>query len=346
MAGKLLVATAQLMLPRCTADGTLRGFQSANGADVDAPHRVSPAEQCTFPAAPEEPYYWDPNCTSADVSLACWADGVHAQCRFCGESPYLGIPCPSNAVVPSVAACRFPNEPTTSAYWEPTCYVGMKGCFADGENVGCRFCGDGNYSDIPSPPAVCEFVNEPWTPYYWEPSCHRNGQSLGCHADGVHPECRFCDKVPFQSVPCPDSARPAYGFKECWFPHGSATAHYWDEDCEWGILGCWADGVNAQCRYCGSGVYIDVACPSTTTDVVTQTIAPQELTSATANSSTETTVVGAVPWTTTDSSTETSVLPQLTSTTVDTITQTFAPQEPPSTTVDLIAETTAPEELP
>merc|ERR1719291_200762 len=147
MAVRVWMAVALAIVHRTEGGGGIRGWQSVGGHDVDAPHLVSPAEQCSFPAAPEEPYYWDPNCTAADVSLGCWADGVHAQCRFCGESPYLGIPCPTNAVVPSIAACRFANEPTTSAYWEPTCYVGMKGCFADGENVGCRFCGDGNYSD-------------------------------------------------------------------------------------------------------------------------------------------------------------------------------------------------------
>lgn len=29
-----------------------------------------------------------------------------------------------------------------------------------------------------------------------------------------------------------------------------------------GQLGCWADGINAQCRFCGSGVYRNVTCPN------------------------------------------------------------------------------------
>merc|ERR1712217_434895 len=107
--------------------------------------------------------------------------------------------------------------------------------------------------------------------HYWDVSCRTHAESLGCNADGVHPECRFCDKMPFQTVRCPDSARPAYGFRECWFPHGSETAHYWHEGCAWGMLGCWADGVNANCRFCGSGVYSEIPCPTTTLDSISET---------------------------------------------------------------------------
>lgn len=32
-------------------------------------------------------------------------------------------------------------------YWEPFCFLGMLGCFADGRNVECRFCGDGDFVD-------------------------------------------------------------------------------------------------------------------------------------------------------------------------------------------------------
>eukprot|EP00446_Apocalathium_sp_SHHI-4_P082603 CAMPEP_0177509224 /NCGR_PEP_ID=MMETSP0369-20130122/41454_1 /TAXON_ID=447022 ORGANISM="Scrippsiella hangoei-like, Strain SHHI-4" /NCGR_SAMPLE_ID=MMETSP0369 /ASSEMBLY_ACC=CAM_ASM_000364 /LENGTH=105 /DNA_ID=CAMNT_0018987403 /DNA_START=72 /DNA_END=386 /DNA_ORIENTATION=- len=32
-----------------------------------------------------------------------------------------------------------------------------------------------------------------------------------------------------------------------------------------GDLGCWADGLHQQCRFCGSGLYHDVACPAART---------------------------------------------------------------------------------
>jgi len=34
--------------------------------------------------------------------------------------------------------------------------------------------------------------------------------------------------------------------------------------CESGKLGCWADGVHAQCRFCGCGVYEELPCPNST----------------------------------------------------------------------------------
>ena len=30
-------------------------------------------------------------------------------------------------------------------YWDPFCTFGMLGCFADGENVECRYCGEGDF---------------------------------------------------------------------------------------------------------------------------------------------------------------------------------------------------------
>ena len=32
-------------------------------------------------------------------------------------------------------------------YWEPDCFLGMKGCLADGINVQCRFCGSGDWAE-------------------------------------------------------------------------------------------------------------------------------------------------------------------------------------------------------
>ena len=34
-------------------------------------------------------------------------DGVHNECRFCGEWPYTGIDCPEDAIVPDRKKCDF-----------------------------------------------------------------------------------------------------------------------------------------------------------------------------------------------------------------------------------------------
>eukprot|EP00933_Yihiella_yeosuensis_P029566 TRINITY_DN23187_c0_g1_i1.p1 TRINITY_DN23187_c0_g1~~TRINITY_DN23187_c0_g1_i1.p1 ORF type:complete len:282 (-),score=43.17 TRINITY_DN23187_c0_g1_i1:455-1231(-) len=253
MAFKLVSTLLSKMLIFAVAspEANLRGLESKS----DVPHKVSPAEQCKFAAPPHLPYFWDLDC--AIGKLGCFADGKHVQCRFCGETPYTGIGCPSNAVVPIARVCDFDNAPITPVYWEPKCKVGMKGCFADSKHRGCRFCGADNYTDIECPPSVCSFDNEPISPYYWDAKCQMG--MLGCNADGIHAQCRFCAKMPFQNIECPESARPPYG--ECWFPKGVEQKHYWDENCTWGMPGCWADGVHAQCRFCGSGDYANITCP-------------------------------------------------------------------------------------
>ncbi|CAJ1431688.1 unnamed protein product, partial [Effrenium voratum] len=224
------------------------------------PHRFTPAERCVFQHPPALPYFWDESCKLNNQELGCWADGVHSQCRFCGERPYTGVACPNNAIVPSARrVCSFSNPPVTPYFWDKRCRMGMKGCFADGQHVGCRFCGLGIYSDIACPASACNFSHEPWHPYYWDDFCQWG--MLGCNADGIHIQCRFCDKVPFQSVPCPVKARPSYPDGECWFPAGEPFhGHRWDSGCKWGLLGCWADGVNPQCRFCGSGIYANISC--------------------------------------------------------------------------------------
>jgi len=251
MAKPILVVVA-LNMP-CLSSGNLRASPEDNGI----PHVVSPAEQCQFPNSPDTPYYWENNCHIG--KLGCLADGIHPQCRFCGEAgPFVGISCAANAIAPPVRACVFDNAPVTPVYWEPACTMGMKGCHADTKHVGCRFCGEGAFSDIPCPAKVCSFVNEPITPYYWDDKCQMG--MLGCNADGIHVQCRFCAQRPFQSVTCPASSRPPYG--ECWFPHATQQRHYWDPNCTWGEVGCWADGVHAECRYCGgSGAYANITCP-------------------------------------------------------------------------------------
>jgi len=239
----------------------------ASGPPGGKPHRWTAAEQCVFSQPPVLPYFWDESCKLDNQELGCWADGVHSQCRFCGEEPFTGVECPKDAVVPKNRVCKFDNEPVTPYFWDSSCKLGDLGCLADNEHIGCRFCGVGDYISIKCPPSACLFSNEPWNPYYWDDYCQWG--TLGCNADGHHIQCRFCDKVPFQSIQCPESARPPYPDGSCWFPQTKPTiSYYWDELCKWGMRGCWADGVNAQCRFCGSYPYDD--CPpqprSTTTD--------------------------------------------------------------------------------
>ncbi|CAK9074222.1 unnamed protein product [Durusdinium trenchii] len=234
------------------------------------PHKWVPAEQCTFVNPPVVPYYWDPTCNSNVVSLGCWADGVHNECRFCGEEPYTGIHCPDDAIVPYRKSCEFDNPPINTYFWDADCKDGDLGCKADGKHLGCRWCGFGEYSSIECPSSSCTFENEPVTPYYWDTLCEMG--MLGCYADGIHVQCRFCDYQPFNTVHCPPSARPAYPDGECWFPSGTAQTHKWDRHCMWGLLGCWADGVNPQCRYCGpgsGGIYESISCePEQVEDLV------------------------------------------------------------------------------
>jgi len=110
--------------------------------------------------------------------------------------------------------CEFPNEPAIPYQWDPSCFIGGLGCYADGINPECGFC------DSPPFPACinasvktkrvsksnmvkptgrldgeCEFDNEPAIPYQWNPNCFVGGS--GCLADGVNPECSFCDSEPF-----------------------------------------------------------------------------------------------------------------------------------------------------
>lgn len=220
-----------------------------------------PASVCTFAQPPYTPYYWDKDCEVG--MLGCWADGVHAQCRFCGDHPYTGIACPEGAAPPLAASCDFDNEPEDPYYWEPACTMGMHGCNADGRNVQCRFCGHGGFTDIHCPGShVCEFAVLPTVPYYWDPDCVNGG--LGCMADGINPQCRYCAERPFENVTCPVHVAPPEN--QCSWPQQGTPSvpHYWDESCQMGMLGCWADGQHAQCRFCGEGVYESISCPNAT----------------------------------------------------------------------------------
>jgi len=240
----------------CNADGKHLPCRFCGGGDYLAV--PCPPSSCKFASEPYVPYYWDAECEIG--MLGCWADGVHAQCRFCGDFPFTGIPCPEGAAPPAAASCAFGVEPETPYYWDPACSMGMHGCNADGKNVHCRFCGGGGFEDVHCPGShVCEFEVLPTVPYFWDAEC-QDGM-LGCKADGVHPECRFCGQRPFEAVPCPEPTAPPQN--QCHWPQRGepAVPYFWDESCEMGLLGCWADGIHGQCRYCGVGVYSEVACP-------------------------------------------------------------------------------------
>lgn len=224
------------------------------------PKSTKPRGRCAFVQEPETPHYWDPKCKLG--MLGCWADGVSAECRFCGEAPYTGIPCPRDARAGSVSICAFVNWPVEKVYWEPDCKDGTLGCLADGKHLGCRYCGGkGAYSGIKCPRSTtkaCTFDTKPVTPYFWDPSCKPG--DLGCKADGIHRHCRFCAARPFESIPCPDPLRPPAN--QCVFKNEPRTGYYWDAECQMGILGCWADGIHAECRFCGgTGAYASIPCP-------------------------------------------------------------------------------------
>merc|ERR1719277_1727994 len=116
--------------------------------------------------------------------LGCWADGVHPQCRYCGDSPYTSVECPSSVGGQkptwgdaSATECTFANEPTIPYYWDATCTRGQLGCLADGVHPECRFCEARPFESIPCPSSVappakrCTFPAEPATLYYWDENC-------------------------------------------------------------------------------------------------------------------------------------------------------------------------------
>jgi len=259
----------------CLADGVNMECRfCGGGSNYSVP---CPPSSCHFPNDPFVPYFWDPTCEMGKVG--CWADGVHAQCRFCGDHPFTDVKCPEElSAAPNGATCTFTeNEPTTPSFWDPGCEMGGHGCNADGIHVQCRFCGKGVYANVACPASeVCSFANEPSIPYFWDSECAMGG--LGCMADGLHAECRFCGKRPFENIPCPGPIEPPKD--QCTFPlNGEPTmGYYWEEACESGKLGCWADGMHAQCRFCGGGVYEEIPCPSPS--------APDQSTNASASTGT------------------------------------------------------------
>jgi len=200
---------------------------------------------CEFQGEPmNQGYFWDPSCRQG--MLGCNADGRHVECRFCGSGVYSSISCP-------VGICRFPNNPMVPYFWDPMCYLGMLGCKADGIHLQCRFCGDSVYSGIQCPSTgSCSFEQSPGTPYFWDSRC-RQGM-LGCLADGIHEQCRFCGQGQYAQIPCP-------AYQLCTFATEPSAPYFWDPECFVGKLGCNADGIHAQCRFCGVPPYQDVRCP-------------------------------------------------------------------------------------
>jgi len=221
-------------------------------------------DRCFFPNGhPGIPYYWDLACVLREDSLGCLADGENRACRFCGKGEYSSVPCPGSW-------CAFDNEPNIPYYWDSSCTMGQVGCKADGKSVQCRFCGEFPYNGtVPCPASpqavvpkdVCDFpttpMERPKTPFFWDASC-TDGMK-GCLADGKHVGCRWCGTGAYADIKCPNEL--------CTFPpEGVAHRYYWDEACWNGsadkVLGCKADGIHQQCRFCGSETYESVECPT------------------------------------------------------------------------------------
>ncbi|CAJ1371552.1 unnamed protein product [Effrenium voratum] len=69
---------------------------------------------------------------------------------------------------------------------------------------------------------------------------------------------------------------------ECEFPNPPAMGYYWDPFCFFGQLGCFADGVNVECRFCGDGAFAEVTCVTTTTTTAATTTVSTTITTTTA----------------------------------------------------------------
>lgn len=244
--------------------------------EQDAPEDM---EECTFEVAPKTQWMWDPDCTEGD--LGCNADNIHVECRWCGEGPY--VDCPKSEQEPLqvqdvLSNCTFTNPPKIAAMWDPSCSHGEKGCNADGIHVECRFCGEEPYVPCPDSDVSverCEFRDTPKTNWLWDPLCKEG--DLGCKADGVHTECRFCGVEPY--VPCPT----------CEFSVEPEIPYVWDSKCEPLVYtkGCYADATNFQCRFCGAESFDP--CPTTTvtsTTVTTTSPAPSDFDTPSSHSNT------------------------------------------------------------
>ena len=95
---------------------------------------------------------------------------------------------------------------------------------------------------------------------------------LGCNAGQLDPKCRFCGFDAYAKINCPlvvleediPCALPGEAITAC---TANEREHcFWDTRClsgddPFGSLGCNADGLNEQCRFCGFGLYEAIKCP-------------------------------------------------------------------------------------
>lgn len=113
----------------------------------------------------------------------------------------------------------------------------------------------------------CSFANEPSINFFWDPRCLEKGTSLGCNADGINQQCRFCGAGEFKDIVCP--------VHWCEFDNPPPIPYYWESKPEgqggcWnGEFGCLADGKHVECRFCGEGAYSEIPCPEALGAVIT-----------------------------------------------------------------------------
>eukprot|EP00747_Dinoflagellata_sp_TGD_P206583 gnl/TRDRNA2_/TRDRNA2_80275_c0_seq1.p1 gnl/TRDRNA2_/TRDRNA2_80275_c0~~gnl/TRDRNA2_/TRDRNA2_80275_c0_seq1.p1 ORF type:complete len:166 (+),score=33.95 gnl/TRDRNA2_/TRDRNA2_80275_c0_seq1:49-546(+) len=129
------------------------------------------------------------------------------------------VPC---GAFPAETCSKNPGE---KCYYDWTCStspprLGGLGCNAEGTNQNCRFCGFKNAKGVeyppcpaPEPEAPCgvepaEVCSQnPGEKCYYDVSCSDDppGQGgLGCNADGVNRNCRFCGFKNAKGVEYPD----------------------------------------------------------------------------------------------------------------------------------------------
>lgn len=72
----------------------------------------NPCPVCEFPVEPATRYVWDRNCHPEVYTNGCNADGIHFECRFCGEADF--DPCPSSTSTSTEPPAR------TASTWTAT----------------------------------------------------------------------------------------------------------------------------------------------------------------------------------------------------------------------------------
>lgn len=259
------------------ADPRHAGVQDCEEAAMPVP---APTLEEAVPTMAPEPQTSTGSTTSPKVIHEACCGAMMASCLacamgmsiedYCADPQHFGTPgceTPSTTSVPSAArqanvsaraGCEFETEPITPYFWDESCDPHGLGCFADGIHGPCRFCAEGPYASISCP--VCAFSGKAPGLHYWDNTCRTDPTLPGCLADGVHPECRLCGEGEFEDVQCPASVVPTMG--KCRFQNEPSTPYYWDPTCKLGIVGCWADGIHAECRWCGEGSYQNIPCPA------------------------------------------------------------------------------------